>query len=319
MTTNTYTFPGFQSQKYWVFEVDLKGNEIAEAESGQKGYILDTIEKDFTESSITDIIIAAHGWNTKQDGNKTLGIFEKWFKGICEDIKARSYPSSEKRKFIMVGVHWPSSIGVGQADETIDDEETFEVNAKRMQNLAEKLKVTDLPAWRRIMKLVDEVTAVTDKCEGSICTLALSRKVDNVRQILDNPDFDDISDDTSTIVSSAQQSAELIRPHTPNRLYRFGQFVIRSVFRPLEKLVFGNYLTRAEVVSRNGVHTLLASLQERALVSTRFYLLGHSLGGPLVFGALSGLENGSYLLRNVVQRVGEPYPIGQRAKSPQSS
>lgn len=308
MTTRTYTVPGFPSQKYWVYEVDADGNEIAETESGKKGYVLDTIEKEI-DASVTDVIVAVHGWNTKQKDNDTLSIFEEWFTGIKKDIEARPYPAAEQRKFIMLGVHWPSAIGSGRADEMIDDDKTFEENADRMRNLAEKLKETDVPAWRRINKIVDEVTAVAHQAATSaqqtvadvaINTATLANKVEKVRESLENPENDNGSDGGSITAEADEEDAEVIRPHTPGGLFRFAQFVVGNVFRPLEQILFGQYLRRAETVGRNGVHTLLAYLQERCPARARFHLLGHSLGGPVLFGALDGPEEGLYLLRKKV-------------------
>lgn len=292
MTTRTYTVPGFPDQKYWIYEVDAYGNELEEKETGKLGYVMKTIEAEVSKPDITDVVIAIHGWNTEQDGNDTLGVFERWFTGISEELKERPYPANEQRKFAMIGVHWPSTVGSGKADENISDNVTFEENARRMRLLAETLGATDAEASRRIKALVDDVTAAATR-RGTIEVTSHERRVASVQRALEQPY--DAGDS-----EGEGEGDEVIGPHEPGTLFRFLKLITGTVFRPIEHAVFGQFLKRAELIGRGGVHTMLAHLQDVAPAKTRFHLLAHSLGGPAIFGALCGIVGGTYLLRKKV-------------------
>lgn len=64
-------------------------------------------------------------------------------------------------------------------------------------------------------------------------------------------------------------------------------------------VIFGTFERRAAIVGSRGVHWCLADLMEHAPKSTRFHLLGHSLGCHVVQSAAIGRAPGSKLSRKI--------------------
>lgn len=105
----------------------------------------------------------------------------------------------------------------------------------------------------------------------------------------------------SAAPAPTSEEAVLAAAEPSNGPVGFVKSLFMGVLRPIEELLFGKFVKRAEAVG-GGVHRLLALLQEASAPSTRFHLVAHSLGGIALCRALAGpSEAGSaFLLRKKV-------------------
>ncbi len=300
MTSISFPVPG-SDQVYWVYETDSFGYELPEMQTGEPEYVSNKLVTLVSnrDKPVTDVVIAIHGWNTKQDGNEAMYVFSKMFEGLVKDYK--NYPSKSAPNFLFIGVHWPSAVGAGRADELVDDEASFEDNMRRMDNLCSSLLQTDPPAATRMKNLLDLLSSTAEESNTGVYESMLQRKVDRVHRKLVKPDDDDSDSDDEKHEAAAEDAKELkITPKTYGGFYKFSKFIASKVLRSLENKVFGQFLERSEAVGINGVHNLLALLQEYAPPTARYHLMAHSLGSPALCSALLGDEKKPHLLRKKV-------------------
>lgn len=300
MTTISHPVEG-TDERYWIYETDSLGIEVPELDSGKPEFVSDKLVAlvGDRKKPITDVVIAIHGWATDQDGNKSLWVFDKLFANIMKDFKDK--PRSSPPNFLLIGVHWPSAVGSGRTDESIDDSATFEDNLARMSKLCERLLKTDPPAAKKMGKLLDHVQSSSSDAATGVFASVIDSKVNAVAQQMISPLMSVDSDDDEALDAAAASSGEVrIVPDPEGGFYKFSSFLISRVLRPLETIVFGQFLQRSENVGENGLHKLVALLQEYGPADARFHLVSHSLGAPALLRALVGGDDRPYLLRRKV-------------------
>lgn len=212
-------------------------------------------------------------------------------------------------KFQFIGVHWPSAplgslAGPKPADQTVEG----------LQQLQSSLAETDPIAASKLQRMLNDVQAGKDG--ELIDPQDLNDLPENVRngfmEMLEAMKPEDeakigFEDDESKYNEKLNASAALgstkaaeKKGQEDDRPPAVIDGVVRFLFGGVERVLFGRFEERASTVGATGVHSLLSKLQKVASPTTRFHLVGHSLGCHVVCSALIGSpKTGNGLNRKV--------------------
>jgi hypothetical protein len=280
---------------YELICYDSNGNERVEPD----GLASDRVEKRVASGDVTDVFLFSHGWMGDIPAAKAQ--YNAWTAAMagCEsDIARMTEARGGRFAPIMIGLHWPS---LPWGDERLAGPETasFAPQAGADVDPVDALvddyasKIADTPAARAALRTIIEWSMdhtlereLPPEIVAAYATLNAESGLGSEGEGGD-PSSDREPFDPQAVVREADDNS-----------VSFAIPGIGLLLSPLRTMSFWKMKDRAREFGATAGADLLARLQ-RASLSTRFHLMGHSFGCIVVSSILAGRDGHGVPVRPV--------------------
>jgi hypothetical protein len=302
---------------YYLVLFDRDGNERPEPD----GRLLSRTLSEAVRDEVTDVFFTSHGW--KGDIPAAICQYNSWIGTMAAQTadRDRARALDPEFKAVIVGVHWPS-LPWGNEDAAaalLDDDEPGEFAAEQQMSADELVqryaeRIADTPAARTALATIVSA-AEDDEVAAQLNEGTLPEHLEEAYQVLFKeaglglggaaamPGSDQQAfAPARTIGEWPSAAGEEAQPAADGELLLgggggIGHSVREALLMPVRQLSFWAMKHRACHVGQDGVHALLAALQDSAPLA-RFHLMGHSFGCIVVSAAISGpLDEGTVTSR----------------------
>lgn len=310
---------------YFVFELDAEGNYTNETKA------LEDIRSELSSCSkrYTDVVIIAHGYNTKRNRDGSL----LHANSIVPALEIRK-PSD--RNCLYIGITWPSFFTTVLDGEKEPPKQSKELVTKvlRMVRGTVRAETSEIPATQNSSRIQAAIGKMREEAEKIVDGASFDGGGDKFYPELwdviadfadelekdDEPATDSEPENTTSESGSIQSVFRNLMKGFQKMLgtgrSRYGrdddrrssEMLYKSTLRMkklgklpkgLFEVFYGTFETRAHLVGARGVHKLVADIMKTTTSDLRIHLFGHSLGAIIVLAAAVGEDNVSSLPRKL--------------------
>jgi pimeloyl-ACP methyl ester carboxylesterase len=253
------------------------------------------------DSTVTNIVIFAHGWNT--NWNDAIGLSDSFFRGYLS-TRVASAPSGPFKP-IFISIFWPSIAllwGEEQAPQIAAAGATsgdLESARRALEDLAEQLPAANVARFYDLVQHENGLSRAEALELAGIVAPLYRTKHDDLRRRLATPSAKDLvaawrlafsrglsrdtSDEPGTVDDGEEIGTVDDEPAAgPQAAGDVGGFDPRDIVR---LLTMWQMKDRAGTVGAYGVGPLISDLL--AASAARLHLVGHSFGGKVVLSAIA--------------------------------
>ncbi len=299
---------------------NIAGIPYVAARFDKKGAALN--EKEVTlPAGITDVIVAAHGWNNDEASAETL------YRELFTNFAAVAPDLLKTKKIAIVGVIWPSKqfnnvVAAATAEQAGAAAGLKANSAATDKTLIELLKGVGEMFGAEDAAKIKQAKAQLPKLETD--PAAREKFVDALRSLLDKKAASDEDNSKLFFKMNGAEMLEKLKMQTPIAVARGGgggsaslthlaqppggggaaglgdlfSGVKSGAMRLLNYLTYYEMKSRGGTVGKNGVGPLVDRLAQQA---GRVHLVGHSFGGRVVAAAASGSKTNKLRTLSLLQ------------------